>query len=116
MDQEKTIDIAGQSLSLPLAFSQVRESDSIVHARNGQIIVIGGLMKNKIVEREAATPILSAIPILGELFKHKSEENVKSELVILLRPIVIDHDGAWADVIGESSNRVQQIYHDYGRN
>ena len=116
MDQEKTIAVSGQVLSLPLAFSQVRESDSIVHAKNGQIIVIGGLMKNKIVEKEAATPILSAIPLLGELFKHKQEESVKSELVILLRPIVIDHDGVWADVIGESSNRVQQIYHDYGKN
>lgn len=116
MDQEKTIAISGQVLSLPLAFSTIRESDSIVHAKNGQIIVIGGLMKNKIIETEAATPILSAIPLLGELFKHKQEESVKSELVILLRPIVIDHDDVWSDVIGESSNRVQQIYHDYGRN
>lgn len=116
VDQEKTIAVAGQVLSLPLAFSQVRESDSIVHAKNGQIIVIGGLMKNKIIEKESATPILSSIPLLGELFKHKQDESVKSELVILLRPIVIDHDAVWSDVIGESSNRVQQIYHDYGRN
>ena len=116
IDQEKTIDISGQALSLPLAFSQIRESDSIVHAKNGQIIVIGGLMKNKIVEREAATPFLSDIPFLGELFKQKRNESVKSELIILLRPNVIDNDNDWAEVIGESSNRVQQIYYDYGKN
>jgi MSHA biogenesis protein MshL len=100
-------------MSLPLAFSQVRESDSIIRARNGEIVVIGGLMTNKLVEKEAATPFLSAIPILGELFKHTSEQTVKSELVILLKPIVIDNDDTWSEVIGESSNRVKQIYHEY---
>ena len=112
-DQEKNINISGQSLTLPLAFSTVRESDSIVHARNGEIVVIGGLMTNTLVEKVAATPILSSIPILGELFKHYSEEKVKSELVILLKPIVIDDDANWSNVMNESSTRVKQIYHEY---
>jgi len=116
VDQEKTIAISEQVLTLPLAFSQVRESDSIVRAKNGQIIVIGGLMKNKIINVESATPILSEIPLLGELFKQKKEKNVKSELVILLRPIVIDDDDVWTDVISESSNRVKQTYHDFDAN
>ena len=117
VDQQKTIEISVTDvLTLPLAFSTVRESDSIVHAKNGQIVVIGGLMKNKLVKKEAATPILSEIPILGELFKHKFEQNVKSELVILLRPIVVENDSQWADAIRNSSNRVKQIYHDYDNN
>ncbi len=81
--------------------------------RSGEIVVIGGLMTNTLVEKVAATPILSAIPILGELFKHTSEEEVKSELVILLKPIVIDSDDQWSDVMDESSTRVKQIYHEY---
>lgn len=111
-DQEKTISVGSQVLSLPLAFSQVRESDSIVYARNGEIVVIGGLMTNKLVEKEAGTPFLSSIPLLGYLFKHVSEEQVKSELVILLKPIVIDNENSWSKVIGESSTRVKQIYHE----
>jgi len=113
VDQEKVITVASQTLALPLAFSKVRESDSIVRARSGQIIVIGGLMTNKLIEKESGTPILSSIPILGELFKHTSEQNIKSELVILLKPIIIDGDDTWSEVIGESSNRVKQIYHEY---
>jgi MSHA biogenesis protein MshL len=117
VDQQKTISITTTDvLQLPLAFSTVRESDSIVHAKNGQIVVIGGLMKNKLVKKEAATPILSDIPILGALFKHKIDSEVKSELVILLRPIVIENDNQWADAIKNSSGRVKQIYHDYDNN
>ncbi len=114
-DQEKTIRIAGDVLDLPLAFSEVRESDSVVRAKNGQIVVIGGLMKNKTVEQESATPVISSIPFLGEMFKHKKDISIKSELVILLRPVVVDHDDVWGNVISESSQRVNQMYHGYGR-
>lgn len=114
-DQEKIIRIGSDVLDLPLAFSEVRESDSVVRAKNGQIIVIGGLMKNKKVEKEAATPVFSSIPFLGEMFKHKKDINIKSELVILLRPVVVDHDDVWKNVIGDSSNRVKQMYQGYGR-
>ncbi len=113
VDQEKTLTLANEDLTLPLAFSTVRESDSIVHAKSGEIVVIGGLMTNTMVEKVAATPFLSAIPLLGELFKHRSEEEVKSELVILLKPIVIDDDVQWSKSMGESSTRVKQIYHEY---
>ncbi|MDA3868516.1 MAG: pilus (MSHA type) biogenesis protein MshL [Gammaproteobacteria bacterium] len=114
VDQTKVFTIADdQTLSLPLAFSQVRESDSIVYAKNGEIVVIGGLMTNKLIEEESGTPFLSSIPILGNLFKHASQEEVKSELVILLKPIVIDNADSWTSVIGESSNRVKQLYHEY---
>jgi MSHA biogenesis protein MshL len=115
VDQTKVISVGSDVLSLPLAFSQVRESDSIVSAKNGEIVIIGGLMTEKVVKKEADTPILSSIPLLGNLFKHTSNQKVKSELVILLKPIVIDNDNSWSKAIGESSTRVKQIYHDYNQ-
>ncbi|HEX5635702.1 MAG TPA: pilus (MSHA type) biogenesis protein MshL, partial [Gammaproteobacteria bacterium] len=115
VDQKKTITVADQVQELPLAFSSVRESDSVVRAKNGQIIVIGGLMKNKLVQKETATPFLSEIPFLGYLFKHTSDVQVKSELVILLRPIVVDTDDDWSMSIRGSSDQVKQIYHDYDK-
>jgi len=114
-DQEKTIAVGSDVLSLPLAYSNVRESDSIVSAKNGEIVIIGGLMTEKKVKKEADTPILSSIPLLGALFKHTSTQKVKSELVILLKPIVIDSNNSWSKAIGESSTRVKQIYHDYNK-
>ncbi len=110
VDQEKSIDITSQVLTLPLAFSQVRESDSIVNAKNGQVVIIGGLMKDKIVTTESATPIISLVPLLGELFKHKKEKQVKSELVILLRPVVIENEKSWTNEIGSSAQRINEIY------
>ena len=113
VDQNKVITVANQTLSLPLAFSKIRESDSIVNANNGQIVVIGGLMSNKMVEKESGVPFLSSIPLIGQLFKHTSEEEVKSELVILLKPIVIEDEESWNKVIDSSSSRVKQLYHEY---
>lgn len=97
-DQRKQIILGQQSGSLPLAFSTVRESDSVIRARNGQVVVIGGLMKSQTTTDNAGVPVLSSIPVLGHLFRHTREREVKSELVILLRPIVITNDDDWEGV------------------
>jgi len=87
-DQEKIITISGEDVSLPLAFSRIRESDSVIAAEDGQIVVIGGLIQNNSVDNNAAVPFLGEIPLLGELFKQKESTTEKTELVILLRPTI----------------------------
>ena len=82
-----------QDFSFPLARSDVRESDSIVRARDGEIVVIGGLMKESTSETQSRVPLLGSIPLLGALFRHQSTETVKRELVILLRPRVVPAEG-----------------------
>ncbi len=89
-DQQKVITVDGKDVNLPLAFSKIRETDSIIKAHDGQIVVIGGLIQNKSKDNNTAVPLLSDIPLLGELFKQKRNEQVRSELVILLRPIITD--------------------------
>ncbi len=110
VDQTKNITVNGRTQTLPLALSSVRESDSIVHARSGQLIVIGGLMQNRTTEENASTPILGDLPVVGSLFKHKRNKYLKSELVILLRPIVVTSTGSWARSLQESSERIREIY------
>jgi MSHA biogenesis protein MshL len=61
-DQTKDITVAGQTQTLPLAFSTVREVDSIVSAESGQVVVIGGLMKSVQQKRDAAVPFLGRLP------------------------------------------------------
>jgi MSHA biogenesis protein MshL len=89
-DQTKTLNLGDNQFTLPLALSNVRESDSIVRTRSGRVIVIGGLMQNKVTEEVSSTPLLGDIPMLGNLFKQTREFQVKSELVILLRAQVVD--------------------------
>jgi MSHA biogenesis protein MshL len=108
-DQVKDITFAGQDQSLPLAFSTVRESDSIVRAKNGQVIVIGGLMQNRVTEIEAGVPGVSKIPLLGRLFKQTQKVDQRSELVILLKPIVIGQDSTWESEISQVTQRMDAL-------
>ena len=108
-DQIKIITVGGQTQQLPLAFSTVRESDSVVKARNGQVVVIGGLMQNSTSNDDAGVPGLSSIPIFGNLFKQKRKINTRSELVILLRPIVVNSNKTWSNYIKDSAGRIQQL-------
>ncbi|MGE0335087.1 MAG: pilus (MSHA type) biogenesis protein MshL [Gammaproteobacteria bacterium] len=98
-DQQKNITVAGVAQTLPLARSTVRESDSIVKARNGQLVVIGGLMQDRQTDTNAQTPTLGDLPMIGALFRQKQTQAVKSELVILLRPIVVDSPAQWASAL-----------------
>ncbi len=108
-DQLKVITLGGESFELPLALSTVRESDSVVKAHNGQVVVIGGLMKNITSDELGAVPGAADVPFLGEAFKQKRKLNRRSELVILLRPIVVDKNRIWSDYIRQSAERVQQL-------
>lgn len=95
------------TFSLPLAFSSVRESDSIIRARNGQVVVIGGLMKDNTQQDRIGTPVLSRIPLIGDLFGSRQETSTKTELVILLRPIVIGSGESWAEQVRQPLERVR---------
>ncbi|MFT6835019.1 MAG: MSHA biogenesis protein MshL [Francisellaceae bacterium] len=93
VERNKVIDIGGAIFDLPLAYSSIRETDSIIRAASGQVVVIGGLLQNKKSSVDASVPWLSKIPILGHLFRQVERTNSKSELVILLQPTVIEPTG-----------------------
>lgn len=100
---------AANQLTIPLALSTIRESDSIVRARSGQVVVIGGLMQNQTKDSTASVPLLGDLPLVGGLFRHKQQVTRKSELVILLRPIVVDTDKTWNDEVNKSTGSFKNI-------
>src|SRR5262249_23212099 len=63
-----------------------RRADSVVRIKNGQTLAIGGLLQNDLNKQVKAIPLLSKIPILGELFKDTRFQKGESELVILVTP------------------------------
>ncbi|WP_321371200.1 pilus (MSHA type) biogenesis protein MshL [uncultured Desulfuromusa sp.] len=109
VDQNKQIDVFGVSQSIPVAYSTIRESDSVVYANSGQLVVIGGLMKENTEKEESGVPVLSNIPGVGALFRHTRSVSSKSELVILLRPQVIVSPEDWQRSLDSSRQRVNQI-------
>ncbi len=108
-DQSKTFTIDNKTQTLPLAQSRVRESDSIVYARNGEIVVIGGLMQESRHDQRASVPGAGDLPLFGSLFGHRREQTRKSELVILLRPLVIDGPAAWRQEISATARRIDRL-------
>ncbi len=109
VDQTKEITLGSETLQLPLAFSTVREADSVVRALNGQVVVIGGLKQNISSNDDAGLPGVSDIPAVGSLFKQQSKRNNRSELVILLRPIVVDSSRTWSKYIKDSASRMEKL-------
>jgi MSHA biogenesis protein MshL len=100
---------ANGTTSLPLAFSEVRESDSVVKAMSGQLIVIGGLMQTSHSNQDYRVPVLGDIPLLGNLFKSQQKITSHTELVILLRPIVVDTDAQWTQLTGEAVDHAAKL-------
>lgn len=105
-EQIKTIRLSDEEVVLPLAQSNIRESDTIIKASNGEIVVIGGLMQTVISEQESGVPGLRSLPVLGNLFKSKTKTEKKKELVILLKPTVTGAD-VWQQQIQQSSLQMQ---------
>tara|TARA_B100000482_G_scaffold18557_1_gene12437 strand:+ start:1282 stop:3030 length:1749 start_codon:yes stop_codon:yes gene_type:complete len=91
-EQTKVIQVGDQQILLPLAQSNIRESDTVIRARDGEIVVIGGLMETVTSEQESKTPLLGDIPFIGNAFKNKAKTQSKRELVILIRPSVVQPD------------------------
>lgn len=110
VDQTKTLTVFGQEQRLPLAFSSMRESDSIVRAKNGQIVVIGGLMQDVERDGKAGLPVLGDLPVLGHLFRHTQRSRRKTELVILLKPVVVDSELAWQDDLRGTAERIDSFF------
>jgi len=105
-DQLKVFTVGDENFSLPLALRGIRESDSIVKAANGQVIVLGGLMTESNRQTDGKRPLLGDIPIVNSLFRTKNKSKSKTELVILLRPIVVD-DTTWDAQLRESRDSMQ---------
>src|SRR5574340_1374491 len=92
---------------------ETREMESVLRVSNGDIAVLGGLMQDDINDKDDAVPGLSRIPVLGNLFTHRNDTNTKTELVIFLRPVIIQDPSIAGDY---STLRAQLPDKDFFRN
>ena len=66
-----------------------RLADTVVVVPDAQTVIIGGLMENQMTMSESKIPVLGDIPWLGNAFKRKQKQNVKTELMIFLTPYIV---------------------------
>jgi MSHA biogenesis protein MshL len=106
-----TVDLGGLNgtLILPLASSTVSETDSVVRGQDGQIIAIGGLMRQSTISDRSQVPGAGEVPVLGALFRNTNQVTEKRELVILLKPTIIQGDSNWTQDILTSQQRIQNL-------
>jgi MSHA biogenesis protein MshL len=89
---ERVSNVTAPGIGTPVPVLDVREVDTIVRVREGETIVIGGLIKNRKLNTDTGTKWLMDIPVIGHLFKLNEKEISKSELVIFLTPRIIYGD------------------------
>jgi MSHA biogenesis protein MshL len=117
VDKTKDIDLgAAGTFRLPLASSSISETDTIVRVGNSNIVAIGGLMRQADSRTRGQIPGLGDVPIIGHAFKNTTRSGLKSELVILLKPTVIQADSTWKQDLEDTRNRIRDYRHDeFGR-
>jgi MSHA biogenesis protein MshL len=98
-----------QSALVPFASNTINETDSVVKAQDGQVIVIGGLMTEGTADNRGGIPGVREVPGLGGLFNKGAQSSIKRELVILLRPTVVKDDTTWANEISAVGGRISSI-------
>jgi pilus assembly protein CpaC len=67
----------------------MRRAETEVELRDGQSFAIAGLIDNQSQSDLAAVPILSQLPIIGNLFKSKAERQERTELLVLITPRLV---------------------------
>ncbi len=110
-DDYKEIDYGGNTIGLPLASSSIRESDSVIRAQDGDVVVIGGLMKSSTFDQVSKVPFLGDVPALGHLFRNTTQLTEKTELVILLKPTVVGVN-TWQKELERSRDLLQEWFPD----
>ena len=68
---------------------KTRRAETDVELRDGQSFAIAGLMDNQTVEDHQMIPLLGNIPVIGNLFKSKSDTSAKTELLVLITPHLV---------------------------
>ena len=106
VSEKSKIALPDGSTSVPFAVNTMNETDSVVKSRDGQVVVIGGLMSERNSDTRGGVPIARDVPLAGSLFNFGSQQSSKRELVILLKTTVVKDDDAWANQISEAQERI----------
>ncbi|KQZ27072.1 general secretion pathway protein GspD [Duganella sp. Root1480D1] len=97
------------SLNLPLAASATSEMDSMVRGENGSVVAIGGLMRQSTSADRSQIPLAGRIPVVGSLFRSTADSIQKRELVVLIKPTIVDTASDWSQDLMESSRRIELL-------
>jgi len=110
VEKRKIVDLGSLgTFTLPLASSEINETDTIVRVQDNAIVAIGGLMRQQTTTDGAQVPGVGDAPGIGALFRQRSRRSIKSELVILLKPTIVHSDRNWQQDLSDTRDRVRAL-------
>jgi general secretion pathway protein D len=86
-----------------------RKVETNVAVQSGQTVVLGGMIKDKTSKDNTGVPFLKDIPWLGHLFKSVDNGDERTELLVMIKPIVIDSTQKANDVTNEYKSRMKKV-------
>ena len=107
--EKAKVALPGAVATVPFAVNSMNETDSVVKARDGQVVVIGGLMSETNSDTRGGVPVARDVPVAGALFNFGNQQASKRELVILLKSTVVKDDSAWSNLISETRERMNDM-------
>jgi len=88
--EDKTLGKVGENIiQISLPTVDLRELSTTVRVKDGEMVIIGGLMQKKEVSEDSKVPLLGDIPLIGYLFRSRKRLDEKTELVIMLKPTIV---------------------------
>ena len=109
VEEKEKVALPGSTTTVPFAVNSMNETDSVVKSRDGQVVVIGGLMTERNSDSRGGVPGVREVPGAGALFNWGQQKSTKRELVILLKTTVVKDDGTWNDQISETAARLNDL-------
>ncbi len=107
---DKVVDLgSGGSLTLPLASSAVSETDSVVRGKDGHVIAIGGLMRQSATSDYSGLPGTANLPVVNTLLGNTSRVRQKRELVILLKPTIVQGESSWTQDMLDAQRNIRNL-------
>jgi len=109
-EKVKIVDLGvGGTLNLPLAASSINETDSIVRVQDGNIVAIGGLMRQSQTLTRNGLPGTGNVPVIDSLFGQRNNIYNKSEMVILMKPTIISNDRVFQEDLLQTQSRFESL-------
>jgi MSHA biogenesis protein MshL len=102
--------------NLSIAKTTINETDTVVRVQDGNIVALGGLMQVSLEADRSGIPGAQDAPGIGAIFGNRSRMAVKKELVILVKPTVIQSDRSWQNNLLETRERLQSYGNPSQRN
>jgi general secretion pathway protein D len=110
IEQEANQPVQTTTSTLNSPTIQQRKINSSIAIKNGETIVLGGLIRDETDNSLSGVPFLSEIPVIGSLFGTTSKSRKKTELVILITPRVVQDEKNARDVTNEFKRKLTGIY------